>query len=235
MFGRADIRFQFPAGAKKAFFVFLGVALMIAVLWYAVDYFHKEKSLPERVAQIVAGGRIDDCEKIHGRIDGVDYKTVCKNNVALKTALDNLDFGACGLLDGKLVTRESCEFEVLQKKISQKHSSTICDEVPSRLKKACLDRYWFEEAVVGGGPELCKKMVSEEAIGQCQKELLFVLAAQSPEKFSCTSFQKNLQSDCSLLKNILAAKLPDIAECGRLSSLDLKELCFYHLRQRTFP
>src|SRR3989344_6926275 len=64
----------------------------------------------ELVARIVASGRLSRCAQVHGAvIDGIDYETVCRNNVSYRLAFKTLDPEYCKSLDDKLVPIEQCE------------------------------------------------------------------------------------------------------------------------------
>src|SRR3989338_5599179 len=86
----------------------------------------------ELVARIVASGRISQCAQVHGVIiDGIDYETVCRNNIAYQRALKTLDPEYCKGLDDRLISIEQCEAGILLEKINAGAALETCNLVSS--------------------------------------------------------------------------------------------------------
>src|SRR3989344_782916 len=88
------------------------VVILFALVVFVVYVIQPPEKLTtqELVARIVASGRLSRCAQVHGAvIDGIDYETVCRNNVSYRLAFKTLDPEYRKSLDDKLVPIEQCE------------------------------------------------------------------------------------------------------------------------------
>ncbi|MEK7630104.1 MAG: hypothetical protein AAB432_01835, partial [Patescibacteria group bacterium] len=102
----------------------------------------------QQVASLVRAGDFDACANVNYKsADGVDYKNVCENNIALNKAIQTLDLSWCKNLDDKLFLVNDCELQVSIEKLTKKLDISFCNNISnSQTKKECEVRYWILKA-----------------------------------------------------------------------------------------
>jgi len=150
------------------------------------------------VAAIVQGGNFEAC----GRIDytnenGVDYRSVCVNNVALKKAQETLDISWCEKLDDRSLSRAECRKSVIYKKLLEERKIEVCELFTEEEERnICRDAYWQAEAAYAGDARLCEKVSGgAEEKTACRDEVALRRLAAG-ERIQCSALSVGLVSDC---------------------------------------
>ncbi len=150
------------------------------------------------VAAIVQGGNLEACGGVdYTNESGVDYRSVCVNNVVLKKAQETLDVAWCEKLDDRSVSRAECRKSVIYQKLSEERKIEVCNLFTGdEERSACRDIYWQTEAAYAGDPRLCEKVSGgTEEKAACHDEIL-VLRLAAGERIQCSALSSELVSDC---------------------------------------
>ena len=178
------------------------------------------------VAEIIKTGQIERCAEAKGFIvDGIDYQTVCRNNIAFNLALSRLDLSSCSLLDDKLMSIEDCQQQVLLTKLAQENDLAVCDQAPTQaLASSCQNAYWFQQAFEKQDISLCDKLTDSLAQTDCRDSNLIEQLILMPDDVSCNQFSEFLlfQNDCINFKEALEG---DISGCDLIKDIRLQNTC----------
>lgn len=197
-------KFNFPKLFIIAFFLFLLAFSAIFVLVFR-ELKNKPLSPPktpsdqkimEEASLAIRAGDLKSCDSLDQIVDGVNYRTVCRNNIFSDLAEKNLDFKSCQELDNKLMMVEDCQRNVMALMIQKEKNLSVCDnaDMPEKYKQSCPDIYWGLTAIEQNNPALCSKITVESGDFSCE-QFIFQKAV-----FSEQGGQTNV-IDCSLFKN----------------------------------
>ncbi len=156
----------------------------------------------QSVAGLIRAGDITKCDDIsYKAADGIAYKTVCINNIALKKALENGDYEWCKKLDDKLFSIADCNRQVVFAKLQKENNLSVCDSAPSpELKDQCIMGYWNQKAVSANDEVICKNITDAQASGACKDNVLIEQLIKKPSSVQCTQFSEGLKNDCEQFK-----------------------------------
>lgn len=160
-----------------------------------------DEAIMEKTAALVSAKDPAQCYLVDRTVDGVNYKTVCLNNIYLKLAEEKLDYSACE----KLVdtSADVCQRRVMQLIIAKEKNISACESSPEKFKSSCSNAFWNFSAVDQKKPALCVKTSSPETAISCQNNVLISLVNKKIT-FDCASFpDKQVKSDC---ENFLKGK-----------------------------
>ncbi|MDP3794451.1 MAG: hypothetical protein Q8R13_00785 [bacterium] len=198
----------------------LGAAVVVGLVLFLgrqTSQAPAEKAIQDGAAAIVEADDLSGCDSLDKNVDGVDYRTVCRNNIFLSRAERNLDFGACQSLDGVLLSIADCEDTVMALLIEREKDPAVCANAPERLKPSCPSMYIRLTAAAERNPRLCETpSFSEEDIVACQYEVLVRVLLQG-EQANCESFSRVAPArECARY---------EAKQCGELTVPLLAERC----------
>lgn len=171
----------------------------------------------KKTASLIRAKDPAQCDLVDKIVNGVNYKTVCRNNIYYNMAADNLDFSACEKLVDMSI--EDCQKRVMLLSLSTEQSLAVCDRVPEKLKSSCPDAHWNFSAVTQKDPSLCARTSTPEANLSCQNNVLITLAIQKETNIACSYFSnKTVKEDC---ENYLKGK----DSCVLIKNSLLKSTC----------
>jgi hypothetical protein len=155
--------------------------------------------LPEETQTIIQSGDAAKCEAVNAVSDGVNYETVCRNNIAWNTAQANLDIHACDGLDNKLMSVADCQRSVVGKLIAKDTSLAVCDQFVSDIKNFCVNNYWSMLAVAQHDPSLCQHLnsSSSQASASCEENVLLASISSATSTPECSVFTGAAETDCT--------------------------------------
>jgi hypothetical protein len=186
-----------------------GGALALIIVASAVFYFvYRAKqresagSTPAQIesqaAAIIKSGDVSQCSSIDRVVNGVNYETVCKNNIAWDKAQQDLDIAACNDLDGKLMSVADCQNSVIDGLVAKAKDFSVCGKFSGPLKNTCENQYWSASAAAKIDPSLCKNIISSSSAASMNCEYNIILNA--PEgavgAFQCSIFSGQVKTDC---------------------------------------
>lgn len=155
----------------------------------------QDQATMEKTADLVKAKDTAQCDSVDKIVNGVNYKTVCLNNIYYNMSADDLDYSACEKLVDMSI--DDCQRRVMLLSLSKQQSLTVCDKVPEKLKSSCPDAYWNFSAVNQKDPSLCVKTSAPETNLGCQNNVLFSLVSQKETAIACSSFSgKTVKEDC---------------------------------------
>jgi len=162
----------------------------------------KDKGVQDQIlAAIIETGEIDRCTVAAGVIvGGVDYETVCRNNIALSQAIQTQDISFCSKLDDTLMSRADCRSQVLLSKAVDSNNITGCLGASSAEKLNCETSFWFYRAVEEKKINYCENWPKDQ-IGNCQTRYSIRLIQTSPEEVACGILSE--KNDCETTKRII--------------------------------
>jgi hypothetical protein len=181
-----------------------------------------EKILQEKVAVIIKGGDLNTCDEIENDM----YRNVCRNNILLNKIQETKDIKLCRELDGKLVSVESCERNIIMKESLEKGDISVCSQASSvNVRKMCQQNVWIAQAVKNNDIGYCQNLKLDEEKMSCEDIFYFGSIFQSgAENFDCQKFhQEDMRSDCLVFKNNPASKSPDF--CAGMKTALFSQLC----------
>lgn len=160
-----------------------------------------DEDVIEEAASIIKSGDYSKCDSVSRDVDGINYRTVCRNNIFSKIALESLDFTACDKLDNVLKSISDCKKIVLNMLIKKEGALSACEKVPSDMNSFCSDVYWNFTAVNKLDPRLCAGISSAAGISKCQKNLLSISITEDKD-IDCSLFTENsVKSECAAYKS----------------------------------
>lgn len=196
----------FPDEKKKVLYG-AGAAVLVVAVFFIVWAITSSSGQSEaewraqeetNVAAIIQGGNFEACGRVaYTNENGIDYRGVCVNNVALKKAQETLDISWCDKLDDRSVSRDECRKSVIYQKLARERKIETCELFKGDEERViCRDIYWQEEAAHANDPRLCEKVSGgTEEKAACRDEVSLRRLAAG-EHIQCSSFSSGLVSDC---------------------------------------
>lgn len=177
-------------------------------------------------ARIVASGDFEGCARIQYKtVDNVDYRIVCENNIALNKALATLDLLWCEKLDDYLVSKESCERQIMSQRMVREKDLRVCASISTKeLKNECEVSYWIQKAITEKNISLCVK-VPQGARSYCEDMFWIEQLAVNPGAVRCDSLSANLKLDCEAIKLVMRDSSQKMQLCGRILNIRLQSIC----------
>ena len=127
---------------QKKTSLIIGIVLLVLIagglVWYSASRPAPASLAPgassaafqQNVKSIIQSGDPSQCASVNVVADGVNYETVCKNNIAWNTAQANLDVAACNALDNKLMSIADCQSSVIAGLIVKRRISRFAASSP---------------------------------------------------------------------------------------------------------
>jgi len=229
---------NFKNEKPAVFFAFFVAVVVILIVAFLLIFYQKPMTKEQeeawrlgeerKVAQIVSAGNFDKCRDVKYRgADGIDYKIVCQNNVALKKAEETLDINWCQKLDGKLISRDECVRRVIYEMLLKDNNLSVCDKaLDQAAKNECVANYWYLKAIHDHDIAVCKNSPAPEF---CEEFYWLDKLQKDPHSVSCSNIGlPALKNDCLLFKKALGEsdwlKKKDLCE-NITSSIDLQLIC----------
>lgn len=184
-----------------------------------------DQSVESRSAQAIKNNDIDACNQLDQVVDGVNYKTVCRNNIALNTALANGDVSQCKLVDGLLVSVADCEFQTIRAKALKKESIAICDEATVlKSREQCRAEFVFALAMQRNDGSVCNDARDAQSKTDCLNAYAAERLFDSRERSAdCSLFVgDDVQRDCNLYQD------KGFVSCRFFESNLFSQLCARH-------
>ena len=213
-------------------------SIVVLILAGSVGLWYYQRTAPARerarivrqqemVAGIIAKGNIDQCAEARGIIiEGVDYETVCKNNIHIDRAYENNDLSACEKLDNNLIQVDLCKQRVIVQAIMSGTNKDICEaNLSDPLKLLCLETYWTEQAVARDDIALCNQLPESHQNARCKDNVLIEELVFKKKPTSCDAFSKSLQSGCELFKKNVSHAPTNSTDCSISTSRVFESLC----------
>lgn len=123
-----------------------------------------ELKLQEQVSPLIKAGDMKACDQVQNDM----YKKVCINNIALQKVEETKDISYCRYLDDELITRESCERQVILRKSMENEDKAACAEaMDESLKKECEEAFLFGLAQKKQDPKLCDQDADTAKADRC--------------------------------------------------------------------
>ncbi|MBI5733106.1 hypothetical protein HY967_04100 [Candidatus Jorgensenbacteria bacterium] len=184
------------------------------------------KGEEQKVAALIKSGSFESCESVnYASSDGIDYKIVCKNNIAVNKAIETLDMLWCGKLDNNLFSIDDCERRVIGQKLAEAPSLSVCNEAPrAAIKSDCETAYWLDKAIRDNNVGACAN-VEQANQASCEEIYWAERLARDSKSIDCSTVVTSLKVDCEALK--LARRNPSQAfqYCSRIGNSRLAIAC----------
>lgn len=150
-----------------------------------------EIALQEQIAPLIKAGDMAACNQVQNTM----YKSVCVNNIALQKAEATQDITFCQYLDNELITRESCERQVISRKSIEREDRSVCYETQNEvLQRGCEDTYFFGLAQKKQDPKFCDQDTNTTQANLCWN-MYYVQSIMNPVLNG-----KTQPLNCSLLR-----------------------------------
>jgi hypothetical protein len=209
---------------NKILLISIIAAVLVAgsalLAWWRAATQPSDQAFRDDVAAIIKSGDLAACDSANRILDGVNYRTVCRNNIFWNEAQSNLDFTACEGLDDRLMSVKDCETSVMVGLLRKEKSLSVCNTVPDALKAACPSAYWSLAAVDQDNVTLCRNLPSSTE-PNCERNFLISLSAagaSSSIALPCADFtEARLRSECGALQE---------KNCAAIADPLLKAACF---------
>lgn len=220
--------YGFGGGTLIAFLAVL--AIIYRLLFVSLPPDLRKLPPPEQqkqIAEIIKGGDISQCERAKGvLINGANYKSVCKNNIAAELAVSRLDSSFCAQIsDSTGLALRQCQEAVLLGQMRKEKDIEVCDRaVDQEMAKNCQSFYWQEQASAGRSVKACSSLPTAADQQNCRDRSLLSLLAQQ-QSVKCTELSKPLRPDCLAFKKIMASGQSNISACNNISIDELAMAC----------
>jgi len=201
---------------KPVSLVNLAPGLNVSAIDEKAEQKKQEQAIIGKTASLISAKDPAQCESVNKTVNGINYKTICLNNIYYHLAADNADFSVCEKIVD--VSLETCQKTVISLLLTKEKKLTVCDKVPEKLRLLCADTYWGFVALDQKDPVLCAKTSSADLNLACQNNILLTLANQK-ESLACSSFADNqIKADC---ENYLKGK----ESCASIKNSLLQSIC----------
>lgn len=191
-----------------AIFIILIVVISI-ILLLSNKNIKQDSEIISDANNIIESNNITQCSQVNKNIDGVNYKTVCENNIYFNQAISNLDISFCSKLDDKLFLINDCINQVIEAKIQQDQNILICDNLEISAKQTCQNIFWQKEASNNIDISKCSNITDEKMKESCRRDILPNILSTN-KNFACNSLDDvTKQSDCELFKLNKCANISD--------------------------
>lgn len=212
---------QYPLPLLAVICIVLGGLILFFILP------EKQLSIPEQVAEIVKSGKISRCARVHGAIiNGIDYETVCRNNVAYRLAFKRGDVSYCKKLDDVLLSVAQCESDVLRLMINKGAGVAVCVTagISNEARSSCEREFWFRESVAKKDIALCDN-IAEGMVGRdgCRINFWIKRLIADPGEVSCRVFSGSLRLDCEEFSR--AVSEPQKERCSAIHNEEIRARC----------
>lgn len=202
------------------------------ILWVSFDGGispEKEKpgqSVGDRAAAIIRGGDIRACDQLDQVFDGVNYRTVCRNNIALNLAKEKGDVRYCNDIDNVLVSTADCERQVLYVVSIDRESIDACDaaSIPE-VRAQCRDAFFLALALKKKDASICNRAETQQAKMSCSDGYVFRNEFLGHSgTFDCSKFAgSEFGRDCLQYQKDLTSGLP--MECSLFQTSEFSQHC----------
>jgi hypothetical protein len=155
--------------------------------------------LPQAAQAIIQSGDAAKCASVNSVVGGVNYETVCRNNIAWNAAQANLDISACNGLDNKLMSIADCQDSVVGKLVAKNKTLTVCDQFAGDLKNVCVSDYWSVLAAAQHDPSQCLHLGASgsQADLSCENNVLLSALSVGTSTPQCSLFNGAAKTDCT--------------------------------------
>lgn len=180
----------------------------------------------DTLAQVIQGGDIARCDRLDRVVDGVNQRTVCRNNIALNLAKEKGDVRYCKDLDDVLVKRDACEQDVLFEKAVQDKDMSVCGGLSDAIVRARCENNYAEAISLQSGDMNACKIISDEGRRQdCMNVyILRTTFTAGKESGNCSTFIGDaIQKDCALYNSFLSFKQP--VSCFNMQTQIFRNFC----------
>ncbi len=172
----------------------------------------EEHKLQEQIAPLIAAGDVAACEQVKNAM----YKVVCINNIALNVATKTSDLSQCQYLDDVLVSRESCEQQVLATLVMEKEDITLCKSATSPSVVAeCENSFYNALARKKQDPSICERDSNSDRVNSCinnyhGEAILMAAMTGAITTSTCADLRdETLKSQCDNTLALLASGEPE--------------------------
>ncbi|KKU49290.1 hypothetical protein A3H10_01740 [Candidatus Uhrbacteria bacterium RIFCSPLOWO2_12_FULL_46_10] len=183
----------------------------------------------QAVAETITGGDLAACDAYANLvIDGANYRIVCRNNIALNLAMQNLDPAYCQQLDGVLMNRLDCTEKVFNAVASNASEISACNSLQQNdLVDRCKNLFLIKEARRRGDPLVCSVITNEPNRTVCRDEAFLVEFGLNLKDFNCSLFSPDFEYDCNTVRHMLASvPLREASTCEDLKTISMRQVCF---------
>jgi hypothetical protein len=219
------------SNTKKTLLVIATVVVVLIVIFAVYAYGggrssqnsaeHAAPDIQQTTQSIIASGNAAQCSSVNTVVGGVNYQTVCQNNIAWNTAQANLDVNACNGLDNKLMSIASCQNAVIVGLIDKEGSLSVCNQFTGSLNASCVSNYWYITASKEKNPSLCANLLassasSSQAALNCEDAVLTASVSTGTSTPSCALYTGTAKTDCMNYVN---------NDCTRITFPPLQQAC----------
>ncbi|OGF73836.1 hypothetical protein A3J56_00450 [Candidatus Giovannonibacteria bacterium RIFCSPHIGHO2_02_FULL_46_20] len=184
----------------------------------------------EQTAEVIKQGDIAKCDSFDGKIiEGVDYGTVCRNNVSINLATQNLDPSYCDKLDETMMNINDCKRTVIQKKVQETKDVATCDLWSDQSERsACINFYWRSKAVQSDNTTFCDNATDNDAKTLCIDDVFVERLISKSDSVQCTSFPTTLRNDCVAYKEAQTKQTKTVSQqCAYTHPLLVSRFCSF--------
>lgn len=217
--------------SKKSLAIFGIIVIVVIVIAAIAAILHPKEGSPAPSGQavqaaaqaIIQSGDVSQCASVNAVVDGANYETVCKNNIAWNDAVTNLDINACNGLDNRLMSIANCQNAVIAGLINKDKTLATCDQFTGTLKDSCVTAYWVSVATSGQDPSLCGNIVSSSSRASldCEYDVLISSVSNGTSTPSCSLFAGIVKTDCANIAK---------GACAAIRNVTFQQICRTRIR-----
>jgi hypothetical protein len=194
---------------------------------------NEEKTLDQRVADIIKTGNLDLCQKIEDQT----FKTVCTNNIAFNLAKEKDDPSYCQKLDNNLMSVADCEREVVANKALGEGNISICEQASDEsVKDQCKNSFYWKLALTKDDINICNQIQQKDQLEYCHNNYLINKKFRGNTKgFDCLQLEGNdVQVECKKMQDLIGTintmhKFPNPDLCSQFKTSLFNNYCLSFL------
>lgn len=192
-----------PAFKKTLSILILGV-LIIGTL--AVVYFFgfaRPETLAEkqgRVAEVIERGEVERCQQFtEFEVVGVNYQTVCEDNIKRNEAFNTLQITSCEALSTPESVKD-CKQGVVIKSLEKGQGENYCQTLSGEdLSNFCLNQVAWKNAEQSGNLEQCAPIENPSLRFSCESNAELSAMARGKD-VDCSTMNQLGREDCESMK-----------------------------------
>lgn len=150
----------------------------------------------DKTASLIKAGDINACDSVDKMVNGVNYRTVCRDNILEEQAKKNLDFSACDKTSNSSAVKDACKRNIIGLILKKEGKISACGSVPEEFIQTCKNIYWSNLALEQKNPKPCDNLLPAAAVYSCQSNLMDYLFKRG-DKVDCSIFtDKKVKLEC---------------------------------------
>jgi len=166
----------------------------------------------EQIAALIDTKNFVECNRVGDKL----YKTVCVNNIALKLAEETKDISYCQRIDGKLISIQDCERQIIIPQSIKKEDIEICQKTQDQeLQKECQNNFYSQLSIKKDDITVCDQSAQDQQ-EFCYNHFYLTTKnfAENHKDFDCDALRgDSAKSDCQKFKEISDSQSADKFFC----------------------